>query len=153
MAASGCGRISEEVLAYDRSADSWPCPTVYSNTRVRVPDPLLYSARPSSAPVSSWMYGAYSWPGGCETSTGFENSTRTSTVEPAPYAPFGEADETDRARGTDVSPVVPSRLIVRVEASATAMRPLGATATAAGSTNCPGSEPGVPNESASVPFG
>ena len=88
---------------YDRSADSWPCPTVYSNTRALVPDPPLYSARPSRSPVSSCTYGAYSWPGGCETSTGFENSTRTSTVEPAPYVPFGETEETERARGADVS--------------------------------------------------
>ena len=103
MVASGCGRISEAASAYDRSADSWPCPTVYSNTRALVPDPPLYSARPSRSPVSSCTYGAYSWPGGCETSTGFENSTRTSTVEPAPYVPFGETEETERARGADVS--------------------------------------------------
>ena len=73
-----------------------------------MPDPPLYSARPSVMPVSSWMYGACSWPGGCETSTGFENSTRTSTVEPAPYVPFGETEETERARGRDVSPLARS---------------------------------------------
>ena len=151
MATSSRGRTSEAVPAYDRSAVAWPRSTVYSNARVRVPDPPLYSARPSLSPVSSWMYGAFSRPGGCETSTGFENSTRTSTVEPAPYAPSGETDETDMARGTDVSLVVPSRLTDRVSASATTMRPSGATATAAGSTNCPGSEPGVPNESTSAP--
>ena len=98
------------------------------------------------------MYGAFPMAAGCETSTGFENVTRTSTVEPAPYVPFGEIDETDRARGTDVSLVVPSRLTVRVSASATTMRPSYAAATATGSENCPGRVPGVPNESASVPF-
>ena len=152
MATSSRGRTIEAVPAYDRSADTWPCSTVYSNTRVLVPDPPLYSARPSRSPVSSCTYGAYSWPGGCETSTGFENSTRTSTVEPAPYAPFGEIDETDRVRGWEVSLVVPRMLTVRASASATTMRPSYATATATGSANCPGSEPGVPNESASVPF-
>ena len=153
MAALELGRTSEAVPAYDRSADTWPCSTVYSNTRVRVPDPPLYSARPSRSPVSSWMYGAFSRPGGCETSTGFENSTRTSTADPAPYVPLGETDETDRARGTPVSLVVPSRLTVRAAASATTMRPSCAAATATGSPNCPGSEPGVPNESTGMPFG
>ena len=100
------------MFMYDRSADSWPLSTVYSNSRVLVADPPLYSARPSLSPVSKWMYGAYSWPGGCETSTGFENSTRTSTVEPAPYVPFGETDETERTRGADVSLVARSILIL-----------------------------------------
>ena len=111
MAASRCGRTREALSAYDRSADSWPRSTVYSNARVRVPDPPLYSARPSLSPVSSCTYGAYSWPGWCETSTGFENSTRTSTVEPAPYVPLGETDETERARGTDVSPLARSTVM------------------------------------------
>ena len=151
MAALELGRTSEAVPAYDRSADTWPCSTVYSNTRVRVPDPPLYSARPSVAPVSSWMYGAYSRPGWCETSTGFENSTRTSTVEPAPYAPSGEADETDRARGRDVSLVAQRMLAALFAASATTMRPSGSDATATGFSNWPGRSPRVPNEPACVP--
>ena len=74
---------------------------MYSNTSVALPLPEAYGACPAAAPpVSSPMLGEP------VTKTASSNTTRTSILEPAPYAPSAFVEETDSTLGGAVSIVM-----------------------------------------------